>query len=247
MSKKGKNPWLKSPRIELQYARSLRKVAREVGRIIGGFDLAEAGALERMRDALRRYSDILTPWAQKTAEMTVTAIDHQDLVTWRRQTAELTRGLAQEVQHAPVGDELRRFMAEQVRLITSIPIEAGERVHKLAIEAVTETGSRFDEIAEELKRTTHVTESRATMIARTEVARTASALTLTRARHVGAEAYRWQTAKDSAVGPSHAAMQGRIVMFSNPPELDGMIGHAGQFPNCRCWPEPLIDEQETHR
>ena len=28
--------------------------------------------------------------------------------------------------------------------------------------------------------------------------------------------------------------------WDSPPTLDGMKGHAGEFPNCRCYPEPVI-------
>jgi uncharacterized protein with gpF-like domain len=37
-------------------------------------------------------------------------------------------------------------------------------------------------------------------------------------------------------------MEGKFVTWDDPPTLDGMKGHAGQFPNCRCYPEPVIPE-----
>ena len=40
--------------------------------------------------------------------------------------------------------------------------------------------------------------------------------------------------------PAHRAMEGKFIKWSQPPTLDGMTGHAGEFPNCRCHPEPVI-------
>ncbi len=35
-------------------------------------------------------------------------------------------------------------------------------------------------------------------------------------------------------------MEGRFVPWDEPPTLDGMTAHAGEFVNCRCYPEPVI-------
>lgn len=238
-----RDPWLKSRRVELKYSRGLQRVAQEIGRLIGAYDVHNPADLERLRLALFRYSKILEPWAQRTVAFTVNAIDSQDLATWRKESDFLSRQLREQLTAAPIAGELARFRRENVELIKSLPLKAAERVQKLALEAVTATGERADEIADEIKRSHKVAQSRAILIARTEVARTSAGITMTRAKHVGATHYRWQTARDGDVRPSHKAMQGKIVAFNDPPELDGMTGHAGMFPNCRCWIEPLVDDR----
>ena len=81
------------------------------------------------------------------------------------------------------------------------------------------------------------------LIARTEVARTASGLTEARARHVGSDGYFWRTAKDADVRDSHRQMEGKFVKWNEPPTLsDGTVTHAGQIYNCRCYAEPVINE-----
>jgi uncharacterized protein with gpF-like domain len=35
-------------------------------------------------------------------------------------------------------------------------------------------------------------------------------------------------------------MDGQFVKWSEPPTLDGLTGHAGALPNCRCYPEPVV-------
>nr|WP_246374794.1 phage minor head protein [Pseudochelatococcus contaminans] len=132
-------------------------------------------------------------------------------------------------------------MAEQVRLITSLPSEAAQRVHDLTIEGITQ-GTRASEIAKKIMEAGDVTASRANMIARTEVSRTATLLTQARAEYVGSDGYIWRTSGDSDVRPSHKAMNGKFVRWSELPELDGMVGHAGALPNCRCYPEPVIPD-----
>ena len=50
--------------------------------------------------------------------------------------------------------------------------------------------------------------------------------------------YVWRTAGDGRVRGSHAARNGQIFAWADPPEH----GHPGQEPNCRCWPEPYYGD-----
>ena len=93
-----------------------------------------------------------------------------------------------------------------------------------------------------LLRTEDVTVSRANLIARTELAKANSDFTRANAGFIGASAYIWRTVKDEAVRESHSAMEGEIVKYDNEPTLsDGETGHAGTFPNCRCYQEVIIE------
>ncbi|WP_459459587.1 phage head morphogenesis protein [Rhizobium sp. No.120] len=139
---------------------------------------------------------------------------------------------------------MRERLDEQVSLIKSIPFEAAERVRKLANEGIVQ-GRRSNYIAEEIMRSGDVARSRANTIARTEVSRTSTELTRARAEHVGSVGYIWRTADDSDVRHSHAEMEGQFVRWDQPPTLDGMKGHAGQFPNCRCWCEVVIPDDQV--
>ena len=46
--------------------------------------------------------------------------------------------------------------------------------------------------------------------------------------------YIWRTSGDEKVRSSHAANNGKIFAWDNPPET----GHPGEDYNCRCWAEP---------
>ncbi|MCY1351943.1 phage head morphogenesis protein, SPP1 gp7 family [compost metagenome] len=112
-------------------------------------------------------------------------------------------------------------------------------MHDLTLQGI-EDSTRANEIAKEIQRSGEVATSRAQLIARTEVSRTAATLTEARAKATGSEGYIWRTAHDGTVRSSHKAMEGKFVPWSTPPTLDKLTGHAGCLPNCRCWPEPVI-------
>lgn len=228
-------------RAETHYAIQLRKVARHVGDIIRGFPAGDPNSVGPLQAILNRYAVILGPWATSTASRMLSEVAIRDEQTWAEVAATMSRALRAEIRSTPIGQAMRDFLKRQVGLITSLPTQAGERVHKLTIEGMIDA-TRASEIAKEIGRSGHVTAARATLIARTEVARTASSLTMVRAQHIGSEAYIWRTAEDSDVRPSHRMMAGKIVMWGAPPTLDGMVGHAGMFPNCRCYPEPIIPD-----
>ena len=237
-----RSPFEKSAKVERQYSRVLRGVAREVGRIVTGFDLDHPLYSQLVSQALGKYADLLHPWARVMASRIVTAIDAQDVQAWAIQSREMARALRQELEHAPTGEALSRFLAENVDLITSLPLEAAQRVHTLTQEGLM--GSRrAADIAAEIMRTGAVTESRATLIARTEVARTASALSMIRAEHIGCTHYTWRTSRDGDVRQSHKEMDGKVIAFASPPTLsDGTTTHAGQIYNCRCYPEIIVPD-----
>jgi SPP1 gp7 family putative phage head morphogenesis protein len=146
------------------------------------------------------------------------------------------------MEETAVGDVMKLIQRRQVELIKSLPIEAGLRAQKLSQEAVM-GGKRADEVAAELMKSGEVTESRATLIARTEIAKANAALTQARAGYVGATHYIWRTAEDGDVRESHAVMEGKIFRFDDPPYVEGEGNHGpGEFPNCRCFAEPIIPE-----
>ena len=222
---------------ERDYYRQLRKIARAVGQII---ELYQDGATLRpgLQEALNRYAQQLGPWAQAVAAIMVGKVDQANARAWKAQSKEIARGL----KEAPELPLVKALQAEQVALITSLPIKAGERAQQLALDAAI-GGKRADEVAAEIARSGEVTESRAMLIARTEVARANSMITEARAASVGSTHYIWRTAEDERVRESHAEMEGQVVAWDTPPTLsDGTTTHAGQIYRCRCYAEPLLPE-----
>lgn len=240
-----KSKFSPSRAIEKEFERALKKIARASGTLvehhIDGDKIVDP---KGMAKALSDYSRLLTPWAKNQSKKllmsTLKRMNSDKL--YREQAKKIGQMLSSEVFESEIGLVTQSLINEQVNLITSIPIEAGERAQKLVLEALTD-GRRADEIASELMKTTEVTESRAKLIARTETARVNTMLNLARATSVGSTQYRWVTSGDAAVRPSHKKMNGKVFDWDDPPTLsDGTTGHPGTFPNCRCYAEPILPE-----
>lgn len=244
-TKRKQESFAKTRKAEAQYARALRGVAKQVGQITRGFSRDPIAASSTIQATLERYADVLKPWAKVTAERVLADVARRDEAVWAKLARDMGRTLRKEIETAPTGKLLQDLLDEQVTLITSLPLEAAQRVHKLTVGGMT-SATRKDDIAREILLTGSVTESRANLIARTEVGRTASGLTEARALHVGSEGYIWRTSGDSDVRKEHKKLNGKFFRWDTPPVAgpNNMRYHAGQGPNCRCYPEPVIPEEE---
>lgn len=235
--------WEAVRRSERYYAAQLRRVARHVGDLVSGFQANDPSVLQPLIDLLERYSYILEPWARAIAQRMVAEVARRDATAWMRASKEIGRNLRIEVYETPLGDVARKIVADQVDLIKSIPLEAAQRVQALSMEAQT-GGRRWEEAAQMIREQYGVSQSKATLIARTESAKASTAIVEARARHVGADQYRWWTAGDARVRPAHRRLNGRVYSWDSPPvaEASGERHHPGAFPNCRigCYAEPII-------
>lgn len=238
---------MRTARIEREYAGQLKRVAREVGKIIDKHyqDFDSASIIDTL---LHRYAEALTGWAKRSVGRMLEGVARADKRAWHARAEEMGKSIAKEIRDAPIGEVFAQLMAEQVDLIKSIPRDAAQRVHHCVSQGLS-TGQRADEVAAKILETKKVTESRAMLIARTETSRAASNLTQARAQLVGSTHYIWRTAGDGAVRSSHADMEGQPVPWSTPPtfteitkkgKAHTMKGHAGCLPNCRCWAEPVL-------
>ena len=186
---------------EAAYARVLRQVARQIGVILRPFvDLGAEEPLPPLAAGmvavqLERYADLLSPWAEAVGQRMLADVQRRDAGAWHRHARRMGRALQIEIQRAPIGEVMRAALARQVDLITSLPREAAQRVHNLALTGLV-TGRRAGEIrgtpekaplglARDILETGHVTVSRANLIARTETGRVSTELTKARASFVG--------------------------------------------------------------
>jgi len=243
---KPKSKMSPSQAAEAKFRAALKKIANASSHIVSvhvdGATIAdEAGMVKALQD----YSRLITPWARAQAKKlytdTLKRINSDK--AYRENAKRINKLLSDEMFEREIEIKTKEMFLEQVGLIKSIPIEAGERAQKLALEAVA-GGRRADEIALELIKTKDVTESRAILIARTETARTNTVLNMARAESVGSTQYIWRTSQDKAVRHSHKIMNGTVWRWDSPPTLeDGMTGHPGTFPNCRCYPEAILPEE----
>jgi SPP1 gp7 family putative phage head morphogenesis protein len=241
--KRERNP-VKTKRIEQRYALQLRKVAQQVGSIISPFTPGDMSQVPTIQHLLDAYADMLRGWATQTASNMLMDVALRDERAWQTMAKELSAGLRQEIRNAPTGRVMQQLLAEQVGLIQSIPREAALRVHALTLAGI-EDSTRASEIAKEIMRSGEVAESRAQLIAVTEVSRTASNLTEARAKSIESPGYFWETSHDGAVRSDHRELDGKFFTWDNPPIADKRTGakaHPGCIYRCRCWARVALPE-----
>lgn len=216
-----------------------------MGAIVQGSYDGSNDSVTDILDRLGRYADLIEPWAESVSKRLIDTLEIADDAVWRERSYQISSGM-RELMSGSQGQVARSIVEEQVKLFKSLPLHAADRVydiHNQAIETVI-AGRRSSSLVDEIMRTGKVTEARARTIARTEVGRASTAITQARSLAIGSRGYIWRTAEDGDVRHSHAQMNGQYVDWAKPPTLDGMTGHAGQFPNCRCYPEPVVPEQD---
>jgi SPP1 gp7 family putative phage head morphogenesis protein len=234
-----RSEWTRARRAETSYGAKLRKVARHIADIISGFDPFDFVAIRR---ALDHYAELITPWAASVGRSMFAEVASRDRKAWWAASRDISRNLHHEVDRMPTGEVMRHTVESQVGLIKSMPLEAAQRVQKLALEASI-SGTRPESLVNEIRRTGAVTRARANVIARTEVGRATTALTASRAQFVGSTHFVWRTMKDSVVRESHRVLEGKSFAWDDPPECDpGIWALPGSSPNCRCFAEPVIPE-----
>jgi len=238
-----RNKFSASRAVERRYSLTLRKVARTISAMIGahidGPTLHNQAQLQKQLDL---YSEAIGPWANRVAAGFIASVNRTNQQAWSARSQAIATRLKTEMATSRIGQVAQQLQSEQVTLIQSIPIEAGIRAQRLAMSAAT-GGRRADDVAAELLKTEQVTTSRATLIARTEIAKANSAITQARAEFVGATHYIWRTAGDGDVRESHAELDGQVFRYDDPPSVGDEGNHGpGEYPNCRCYSEPIIGE-----
>lgn len=244
-----KNKFKTSTTAERQFYKQLKKVARASGHIVERHaDGAHLKGEAEMMRALEGYSRQITPWATRQASKMLETVAKSNKRAYRNQGLKMNQHLV-ALTEENVGKTAIALLNEQVELIKSIPLEAGLRAQRIAQEnflngtraaADPETVARLQE---EMGMSTEVAVNRAKLIARTETARANASFVQARAAAIGAKGYIWRTTMDGAERESHAEMNGKFVEYSRPPKLsDGTRGHAGTFPNCRCYQDPVLPE-----
>ena len=230
----------RAKKLEAGYRAQLRKIARHISDISRAHDAETPLGIERIKAGMLAYAERIEPWADSVADRMVKEIAAFDKESWRRTSKVIGRLLHKEIEGAPTGRVMRESLERQVELIKSLPLEAAERVHKLTTEGRIE-GRRTSEIAKDIMASGDVCRSRADLIARTEVSRTATELTKARAEHIGSTHFIWRTVNDKSVRTSHRRLDGQAFRWDTPPECDrGYHALPGGIWNCRCYPEPII-------
>jgi len=236
-------------RAESIYARNLMSVAKGVDNIVKRYDPNDSQSSGDVLKALQDYGKSLRQWAKQEAERMTNEMVAVDEKKWKQQSLKMSKILYDEINKAPIDELMKEYMDEQVVLIRSMPLEAAKRVHKLVLERSRVGGARAQSLVDDIMRIGQVTENRAKLIARTEISKISTGLTKARSETIGADWYVWRTSQDARVRDSHKHMEGVLINWNDPPSPEQLKGiktklgkyHAGEAPNDRCYPEPIIN------
>jgi SPP1 gp7 family putative phage head morphogenesis protein len=228
---------------EKTFAIQLRKVAKIVGGIIDNHVVGNSVDNVSLNKALISYSKLLIPWANNLSEKTIQSISKRNEKAFMSTSQKISRRLLDIFTGPGVGEVARKLQNEQVALITSLPIEAAQKAQEISRDAVI-TGTRADVTAKKILDLGEITESRATLIARTETAKANTALTVARATAAGSKSFIWRTAGDADVRESHRVLDGKIFEYADPPFVSPEEGShlPGDIWNCRCYAEPIFTD-----
>lgn len=133
--------------------------------------------------------------------------------------------------------ELQLFTAQNVNLITSLHERTFSEIESKVYSGLS-TGTRWENIAEDIQNRFNVSDSRANLIARDQVNKLNGQLTGLRQQELGVTKYIWRTSLDERVRDSHVELEGTEHSWNNPPSE----GHPGEPIQCRCSAEPVLDE-----
>lgn len=231
-------------RLEIRYASQLRKIASYIDTLVKSFDVQDPRNYPLIASALNEYANTLHHWAQNTAVRIMMDVALRDKKAWLAHAQDLSQGVRNQIKQTDTGAIYTKLLNEQVTLIKSLPLNAAQRVHDLATNAVID-GGRAKEVAKAILETGHVTKSRANTIARTEISRAQTAFTQARAQSLGSDGYIWRSSEDADVRSDHKELNGTFHLWNDPPIADkrsGVKAHPGCIYNCRCYAEPVIPD-----
>lgn len=241
--------WTPRRRIEEQYRRVIIRLLDKY------LNFPDSATLGQITEALVNFSNVTSIFEEAVgiASRMATAVKVENARSWREAARLGSRGRQiyaslQGEMGGRVGERVDEIVRENALLISSIPREITESV-TTEILGFQQKGIRHESMARYLRgRIPELTRSRATLIARTETSKSATALTRARSEDLGLEWYMWATNEDARVRVSHRHMDKVLVNWNDPPSPEALLGikstlgkyHAGNCPNCRCDSYPVL-------
>lgn len=143
-----------------------------------------------------------------------------------------------------VGRLLEQARQENIRAIVDLTRTQQDRLERTLANS-SRQGIPLSDLSSQIQVELGVTERGADVIAREQTFRINADLNELRIREAGLEKYEWSTSLDERVRPDHAALEGKIFSFDDPPIIDQKTGKRGNpgtdSYGCRCNAIPYFD------
>lgn len=207
---------------------------------------ADASWPDLIAAALKRLVDRWTsPFARQQArEIASTFVTDASTRAMRR-----TVGIDLYGGNDQLIDYLKAAADQNAALITSIPAQYLEQVSNIVVGNMRQ-GMRPSYIEQALVKQFGITQRRAKLITRDQTSKIQGEITRIRQVNSGIKYFRWLTAHDERVRPSHVAVGNRdvgygkgVFKWDDLPVVDGVPTFPGQPINCRCVAIPVTAAQ----
>ena len=147
-------------------------------------------------------------------------------------------------------EAIRRWIAENVLLIKSIPSETLGDMREIILGSYLK-GSSIRDIQKAIQETYNTSRRKAQLLARDQVATLNAQLTKMQQQDAGCNKYRWSDSRDGRVRDCHRELNGKVFSWDDPPEMwyetkkgrvyTGRRCHPGEDYCCRCVAIPVFD------
>lgn len=247
--------WKRIKTVEKEYLNTLLKLVKIFKKIAN----SSGNDQKKYIDSMNSFQNSMQyeKFINSAVKRMVLPLDVGNQRTWREAAKKATKGkflyrlLMDELKQG-TGQIIQKQVMENVLLIKTLPNDVAQKVVSDISENALK-GARAESTEKIIRdKTDQHARASARLIARTETAKTMSALTKARCEQLGLRWYIWRTALDGTrVRPSHRIMEGVLVNWNNPPAPEELVGeksaghyHAGNIWNCRCFSEPVLDLED---
>ena len=247
--------WKRIMTVEKEYLNTLLKLVKIFKKIAN----SSGSDQQKYIDSMNNFQNSMQyeKFINSAVKRMVLPLDVGNQRTWREAAKKATKGkflyrlLMDELKQG-TGQIIQKQVMENVLLIKTLPNDVAQKVvNDIAENALK--GARAESTEKIIRdKTDQHSRASARLIARTETAKTMSALTKARCEQLGLRWYIWRTALDGTrVRLSHRIMEGVLVNWNNPPAPEELVGeksaghyHAGNIWNCRCYSEPVLEIED---
>ena len=138
-----------------------------------------------------------------------------------------------------LNDAIARYTEDEInKLLTFITV--GEET----LQGVKKSNKNLTEIYNYISDRVEAAKRKADFLAKNETNRMVNKYKMEEYKTYGITQYIWQTKEDDKVRPYHAALNGKVIDYDDPPVQDryGNKAHAGMYYGCRCKQRPLYKD-----
>lgn len=194
-------------------------------------DAGEAGFVQRIIARIKALLVIDTAELEGLARTIGRATGNYSTGQLRKQ---IKAGIGVDIMSGDLATALEGFVAENVALVRSVPVQTLERIEGAVIRGLN-AGHLHGDIAKEIHKATNLGLKRAKLIARDQVGKYYTAVQRERQTALGIERFTWGTTGDRRVRPAHEEINGNSYTWAEGHPTEGLPGEPVL---CRCTGSP---------